>query len=127
MKAVFLVPGPDGGIYEYREVPTPEPDANQILIRVRATGTNRGELLARPLFRSSNPALKPMPAGIEFAGEITTIGNEVIGWPRRTSDGAGSRLLRRVPARNSAPVDAHSVGLIPVGGCFHPQRLRDRA
>ena len=27
---------------------------------VRAAGTNRGELLARPLLRSDNPAAKPM-------------------------------------------------------------------
>lgn len=80
MKAIFLVPGPDGGVYEYLEVPTPALKGESVLVRVRAAGVNRGELLARPAFRSSNPALKPVPAGIEFAGEIVEIGPDAIGW-----------------------------------------------
>jgi NADPH:quinone reductase-like Zn-dependent oxidoreductase len=62
MKAIFLVPGPDGGVYEYREVPAPSDKGDLVVVKVRAAGTNRGELLARAMFRSSNPALKPMPA-----------------------------------------------------------------
>jgi NADPH2:quinone reductase len=89
MKAIFLTPGPDGGIYEYREVPTPTPKAGEVLVKVRATGTNRGELIARPLFRSSNPALRPTPAGIEFAGEIAALGDAVGGWR------AGDRVMGR--------------------------------
>src|SRR6266550_2202567 len=73
MKAIFLVPGPDGGVYEYRDVPAPSPKGDLVVVKVRAAGTNRGELLARPGFRSSNPALKPMPGGIEFAGEFVAV------------------------------------------------------
>lgn len=80
MKAIFLTPGVDGGVYEYRDIPTPSPKAGEALVKVRATGTNRGELIARPLFRSSNPALRPTPAGIEFAGEIAALGAGVSGW-----------------------------------------------
>jgi NADPH2:quinone reductase len=91
MKAIFLVPGPEGGIYEYREVPTPSAKGDQVLIKVRATGTNRGELLARPMFRSSNPALRPMPGGIEFAGEIVAVGENATGWR------VGERVMGRAP------------------------------
>jgi len=109
MKAIFLVPGPDGGIYEYRDIPTPSPKAGEVLIKVRATATNRGELLARPLIRSSNPALHPTRAGIEFAGVIDAIGEGVAGWKvgdRAMGRAAGSyaeftivdsRALMRIP------------------------------
>jgi NADPH:quinone reductase len=91
MKAIFLVPGPDGGVYEYREVPAPSPKGDLVLVKVRATGTNRGELLARPMFRSSNPALKPMPGGIEFAGEIVEAGPDATGWH------VAERVMGRAP------------------------------
>ena len=95
MKAIFLVPGPDGGVYEYREVPAPSPTGDQVLVKVRACGTNRGELLARPMFRSSNPALKPMPGGIEFAGEIRSSRPQRHRMARRrASDGPRARLVR---------------------------------
>jgi NADPH:quinone reductase len=80
MKAIFAVPGPDGGAFEYRDIPVPSPAAGEVLIAIRATGTNRGELIQRPLLRSSNPALRPMRAGIEFAGEIAALGEGVTGW-----------------------------------------------
>lgn len=91
MKAIFLVPGPEGGVYEYREVPAPSAKGDLVLVKVRATGTNRGELLARPLFRSSNAALKPTPGGIEFAGEIVEVGPDAIGWHVR------ERVMGRAP------------------------------
>ena len=49
MKAVFLVPTRDGGVYEMRDAPKPVPQGAQILVKVRAAGTNRGELLMRPV------------------------------------------------------------------------------
>ena len=67
MKAIFLVPTPDGGVYEYRDVARASPQGGQVLVKIHAAGTNRGELLARGAFRSTNPALKPSPGGIEFA------------------------------------------------------------
>jgi NADPH:quinone reductase len=89
MKALFVVPGPDGGVYEFREIPVPTPGLGEVLVAVRAAGTNRGELLARPLLRSDNPALKPMRTGIEFAGEIAALGEGVSGWT------PGDRIMAR--------------------------------
>ena len=80
MKAIFVVPGPEGGVFEYREISVPSPAAGELLIAIRAAGTNRGELIQRPLLRSSNPALRPLPAGIEFAGEIAALGDSVAAW-----------------------------------------------
>ncbi|HKV53570.1 MAG TPA: zinc-binding dehydrogenase [Candidatus Binataceae bacterium] len=80
MKAIFAVPGPDGGVFEYREIAAPSPGDGEVLVAIRASGTNRGELIQQPLLRSSNPALRPMRAGIEFAGEIAATGKGVSGW-----------------------------------------------
>lgn len=89
MQALFMVPGLDGGMYEFREMPVPTPGPSEVLVAVRAAGTNRGELLARPLLRSDNPAAKPMRAGIEFAGEIAALGEGVSGWK------PGDRIMAR--------------------------------
>lgn len=91
MKALFVVPGPEGGVYEFREIPVPTPGSGEVLVAVRAAGTNRGELLARPLLRSDNPAAKPMRTGIEFAGEIVALGEGVRGWT------PGDRIMARGP------------------------------
>jgi NADPH:quinone reductase len=110
MKAIFLVPGPDGGVYEYREVPAPSPKGDLVVVKVRAAGTNRGELLARPGFRSSNPALKPMPAGIEFAGEIAAVGPDATGWH------VGERVMGRAPGSYAEFVAVNPAQLMRIPG-----------
>jgi NADPH2:quinone reductase len=102
MQALFVVPSPEGGVYEFRQIPVPTPGPGEVLVAVRAAGTNRGELLARPLLRSDNPAAKPMRAGIEFAGEIVTLGEGVKGWEpgdRVMARGAGYAEYTVVSAR----------------------------
>jgi NADPH2:quinone reductase len=91
MKALFVVPGPEGGVYEFRDIPVPTPGPGEALVAVRAAGTNRGELLARPLLRADNPAVKAMRTGIEFAGEIVALGDGVSGWK------PGDRIMARGP------------------------------
>jgi NADPH:quinone reductase-like Zn-dependent oxidoreductase len=41
IQAIFTVPGPTGGIIEYREVSVPEPGPDEVLIAVRATNCSR--------------------------------------------------------------------------------------
>ena len=89
MKAIYLVPGPDGGIYEYRDVEKPNPGENQVLVKIHAAGVNRGELLFVGMFRSDNPNVKPTPAGIDFAGEIVEVGAGVSDWK------VGDRVMGR--------------------------------
>ena len=66
MKSFWIMPAEHGLKLEPRDVPTPEPKEGQLLVKVRATSFNRGELL------TGHGAFDPRgkPAGIECAGEI---------------------------------------------------------
>jgi NADPH2:quinone reductase len=101
MKAVFVVPGPDGGVFEPREIPRPIPASGEVLIAIRAAGLNRGELIARPLLRSDNPALRPTRGGGEFAGVIEALGDGVAGFV------VGDRVMGRAPGSYAEYAIAH--------------------
>lgn len=75
MRAAFVVPEPGGGGLEIREVETPKVVAGRVLVRVKASGLNRGEVLYR------HAALKGAPyiGGVEFAGEVAALGDGVSG------------------------------------------------
>jgi NADPH2:quinone reductase len=71
-------------------------------------------LLARPLILSSNPALRPVIGGIEFAGTIAKIGGVLRGYT------TGDRVMGRAPASYADYVVAHRRALmrIPDGISF---------
>jgi NADPH:quinone reductase-like Zn-dependent oxidoreductase len=98
MKAWFNVPGPQGAVFELRETDVPAPGAGQVLVAVRAAGTNRGELIRGADAKAGNPAR----AGGEFAGEIAALGSGVSGWK------VGDRVMGRT-AGSYAPYVAAPV------------------
>src|SRR5207237_4719291 len=73
MKAYWIAPGPSGTGVELRETATPEPKPGEILVRVRASSLNRGELLGG---KAGAPA---KPGGGECAGEVIKTGDGVTG------------------------------------------------
>ncbi len=81
MRAVTIVS--HGGVegIEIREVPTPpSPTGDQVLVRVRAAALNRADILQR-LGRYPAPAGFPQDIpGLEFAGEVEAIGDQVRLW-----------------------------------------------
>ena len=83
MKAYWIIPGPTGTGVELRETPTPEPKAGEVLVRVRATSLNRGELLG------GKPGAPAKAGGGECAGEVVKLGEGV------TGVAVGDRLMGR--------------------------------
>ena len=59
---------------DLRELPTPEPGRGQMLLRVRATSLNRGDLLGAIAFHR---AAEGRPAGVDAAGEVHAVGEGV--------------------------------------------------
>ena len=83
MKAYWIAPGPSGTGVELRETATPEPKPGEILVRVRASSLNRGELLG------GKAGAAARSGGGECAGEVVELGDGVTGLA------PGDRLMGR--------------------------------
>jgi len=77
MHAIMITrPGPPD-VLELRDVPMPEPFADQVRVRVHATAVNRADLLQR-MGRYPAPGGVPQNIpGLEFAGEVDAVGAQV--------------------------------------------------
>src|ERR1044071_2635023 len=81
MKAVKIVSF--GGVegLEVADVPdAPPPTADRVRIRVRAAGLNRADILQRLGRYPAPPGYPQEIPGLEFAGEVESIGEEVRAW-----------------------------------------------
>ena len=70
MRAVTIV---DGHV-EVREHPDPVPGKGELLVRVRAAGLNRGDLMQVAGFYPAPPGSPADIPGLEMAGEVATVG-----------------------------------------------------
>lgn len=76
MRAVWIPKFGKPDVLEVREQADPEPDVNQVRIRVRFSGINFAEIMARQgLYQDAPPP--PMVVGYEVAGIIDQVGSEV--------------------------------------------------
>jgi NADPH:quinone reductase-like Zn-dependent oxidoreductase len=93
-------------LLERTEAPAPRPGPGQVLVRVRAAGLNRGELLVA---RGAKPGAAPKPAGGEAAGEVTALGEGVSGLA------PGARVMGRAAGAFAeyALIDAREVIPVP--------------
>ena len=78
MKAIRIHQfGPSEDVLQYEDVPVPEPQAGEILIKVEAASLNRADLgLRKGTYRISADSLPIIP-GREFAGTIERMGSGV--------------------------------------------------
>lgn len=95
---------------EIGELPVPAPHRGQILIRVRAAGVNRPDLLQRDGRYPPPPGASPI-LGLEVAGEVAALGEDVTRWQvgdRVTAllGGGGYAEFAVVDARHALPIPA---------------------
>ena len=76
MRSYWIVQRERDLTLELRDVPTPAPKEGQLVVEVRASSFNRGELLTGHGAHDPNGK----PAGIECAGEVASLGAGVTGF-----------------------------------------------
>ena len=105
MRAI-VVKAPGGPeVLELGEVPDPKPGPGELLVRVRAAGVNRADLLQR-LGRYPPPRGEPETLGLEIAGEVLEPAAPFQRGDRVMAllGGGGYAELARVPAAQAMPV-----------------------
>jgi NADPH2:quinone reductase len=115
VKAVVITKPGGPEVLALQDVAAPEPEAGEILVRVRAVGVNRADLLQR---LGQYPAPFGAPAtipGLEYAGEVAALGTGARAWK------VGDRVMGLVPGGAYAEfVTTHeAVALrVPAGWAF---------
>ncbi len=103
---------------------TPVPAPGEVLIRVRAAGLNRPDVMQREGRYPLPPGAPDIP-GLEVAGTIETLGTEVTGWAVGDPvcalvSGGGYAEYCAAPARQCLPVPFAIPGPASVGGPDDP-------
>jgi NADPH2:quinone reductase len=80
MKAIVISSPGGPEVLTVRDVPTPQPAADQVLVRVRAAGLNRADLLQRAGHYPAPPGFPQNIPGLEFAGEVAELGPDARLW-----------------------------------------------
>jgi NADPH:quinone reductase len=75
MKAAMMVPGPQGGAWEVRDIQRPVVGPGQVLVGVRASSINRAEFRRLHGMKSG----EARTGGGDAAGEVVAIGVDVTG------------------------------------------------
>lgn len=104
MQAVRVLPTAEGGQLEIQDIPVPEPGPGEVRVRVRASGINYGEIKHMREHRAG----QPVTAGVEFAGEVERVGEQVQGWR------VGDRVMGHGRACHAQYVVAAPLAVMPV-------------
>ena len=102
---------------EVRDLPKPEPKANEVLIRVRASSLNRADLLVASGHQHGSVGGIGARIGLECSGEIEAVGSEVKDFK------AGDRVLASAPGgfAEYAVTDAARAHRIPGNNMTYEQ------
>lgn len=109
MQAIVITkPGPPS-VLQIQEIAEPVPSSDEILVKVHATAVNRADLLQR-VGRYPPPAgTRADVPGLEFAGEVETVGESISGFKRADrvmgllpGEGYAEKIV--TPARLAMPI-----------------------
>src|SRR5262245_61204841 len=80
MQAVVITSAGGPEVLELRDVPQPQPQGSEVLVRVHATALNRADVLQRQGRYPPPPGVPPDIPGMEFAGEVAACGPSASLW-----------------------------------------------
>src|SRR5262245_37188608 len=89
MRAYYLSAANGTPTLELRDIPKPEPKQGEMLMRICASGLNRGEFIPGHGILLGKGDTSAKPSGIEAAGEVAAIGPGVANWK------VGERVMGR--------------------------------
>ncbi|HYL58032.1 MAG TPA: alcohol dehydrogenase catalytic domain-containing protein, partial [Candidatus Acidoferrales bacterium] len=90
MKAVIVEKPGAEDVLKLGDVAEPAPKPDELLIRVRAAGLNRADIMQRQGFYPPPPGASEI-IGLECAGEVIAVGSAVSGWK------VGDRAMALLP------------------------------
>jgi len=79
MKAIVITEKGGPEVLKLMEVDKPEPQGNQVLIRIMAAGVNRSDVISRSSKGYGKPVENEVP-GLEIAGVVEAVGADVERW-----------------------------------------------
>ncbi len=78
MRAIHITKSGGPEVLKLQETPKPKPEKNQVLIKVKAAGINRSDIITRKNVDTyGKGSAETLIPGLEVSGEITEIGSEV--------------------------------------------------
>jgi putative PIG3 family NAD(P)H quinone oxidoreductase len=114
MKAILIEKPGDESALKLGAAPDPVPGPADLLIRVTYAALNRADIMQRQGFYPPPPGASPI-LGLECAGEVAAIGNEVTGWR------VGDRAMALLPGGGYA-----ELAVVHYGSAMHvPAALSD--
>jgi putative PIG3 family NAD(P)H quinone oxidoreductase len=80
MRAVVITHFGGPEVLEIQDVPKPQPQSEEVLVKVRGTALNRADLLQRLGRYAAPPGVPQNIPGLEFAGEVVESGTNAHRW-----------------------------------------------
>ncbi|TFD73518.1 zinc-binding dehydrogenase [Cryobacterium gelidum] len=109
MRAIVVEQNPGGSVLSMRDLPSPEPGPRQVKIRVRTASVNRADLGQRAgTHQPIGPGNAPVVVGLDAAGDVVTVGQEVRGV------NVGDRVMATVSGGLSEEVIVDAALVVPI-------------